>query len=494
MNSYDSLPYDSSPIAETHPGQLATMAALFGMQAAHPERCRVLELGCASGGNLIPLAFYQPESQFVGLERSPVQTRAGQALIERLALRNVTLSEGDILDFAWNGEPFDYIIAHGVFSWAPEAVREKIFEIAARHLAPGGIAYLSYNTLPGWRLRGMLRDALRHAASGVSAPGEQLARARRQLEALSEAFSGMDTHAAKHLAAEIARLRTRPDSYLYHEYLEDVNVPFLFSDFAVLARRHGFVYLTDASPEWLLPDALPNPAVAWLRAIGDRMEREQQLDFLISRSFRRSLLVRAGTNPHGPQFEALASLALYSSARPRKDLRLNRPLRVEFALPDGNKAEVEHPLTKAALAHLAAVYPDSLAFTRLAEIARQTVVTAGGQRYAEQQEQLFGELAGLFLHQAVMATPAARAWPRMAQRVAEDKPRANALARVLAETGATHLATPRHGAFPIGDAERRMISRMDGQHGVEDIARAAGISRAGTEKTIAAFSYQGLTI
>lgn len=491
MDSYDALPYDSIPIPETHPERMATMAALFGVAAAAPERCRVLELGSASGGNLIPLAFYHPESRFVGLERSAVQARAGQAMIERLALPNVTLIEGDILDFTWSGEPFDYFITHGVFSWAPAPVRDKIFEIASRVLAPDGIAYISYNTLPGWRLRGMLRDALRHASAGGTTPAERMDLARRQLERLAEAYAGMEAYAAKHLAAEIARLRTRPDSYLYHEYLEETNEPMTFSDFAAAASRHGLAHLTDASPEWLIPDALPEKATAMLLSIDDSIEREQQLDFLISRAFRRSLLVRAGTAAlAGPDFERLASLSFFGTARAGKDLRLMRPQRVDFVLPDGRRAQVEHPLTKAALAHLSAVYPDSVNFTELADIARRAVLAAGGQRYADQPEHLFGELAGLFLHQVVEVTPLARAWPRSAQA----RPHAHALARAMAETGSGQLPTMRHGFFPIGELERRVLMLMDGQHDPEGIARTAGISRTDTEKIVAALTYQGLTI
>jgi hypothetical protein len=41
------------------------VAALHGLDAPPVTRCRVLELGCASGGNLIPMAGTLPDCRFV---------------------------------------------------------------------------------------------------------------------------------------------------------------------------------------------------------------------------------------------------------------------------------------------------------------------------------------------------------------------------------------------------------------------------------------------
>ncbi|MDJ0892600.1 MAG: class I SAM-dependent methyltransferase, partial [Gammaproteobacteria bacterium] len=81
-DSYDQLPYESTPITETHPESLAVLGRWFGVQAPAPERCRYLELGCASGGNLIPLAWRFPQGRFLGIELSRRQVADGQALIE----------------------------------------------------------------------------------------------------------------------------------------------------------------------------------------------------------------------------------------------------------------------------------------------------------------------------------------------------------------------------------------------------------------------------
>src|SRR4051794_6758842 len=90
-NSYDEIPYGDNFFPYTHPIHLATMGLIFGIEPPPLDRCRVLELGCAGGGNLLPMALELPDAQFVGIDLSPRQIAEGQAVIERLGLRNVDL-------------------------------------------------------------------------------------------------------------------------------------------------------------------------------------------------------------------------------------------------------------------------------------------------------------------------------------------------------------------------------------------------------------------
>ena len=95
--SYDEVPYPSGAFEQTHPDRLATVATLFGMKPAPIERCRVLELGCASGGNLVPMAHALPGASFLGVDISSREIADGLPWIERLGLRNLRLEQGDIL-------------------------------------------------------------------------------------------------------------------------------------------------------------------------------------------------------------------------------------------------------------------------------------------------------------------------------------------------------------------------------------------------------------
>ena len=179
--SYDEVPYESHPYPQSHPDRLATIATLFGMKPAPIARCRVLELGCATGGNLIPLAASLPESEFVGIDGSTRQIADGQALIDTLKLGNVKLRCADFNEVGDEGQ-FDYIIAHGVYSWIADDLQEKLLEICGKLLSPNGVAYVSYNSYPGWHMFDMARNAMLFRIRGMTEP-EERAKTARELPA-----------------------------------------------------------------------------------------------------------------------------------------------------------------------------------------------------------------------------------------------------------------------------------------------------------------------
>jgi SAM-dependent methyltransferase len=152
------------------------VAILAGLSPAPVERCRVLELGCARGGNLIPMGVGLPGGSFIGFDLSAGQVAAARAVIDALGLENVAIHHKNILEVGEEIGTFDYIICHGTYSWVPAEVQEKILEISARNLAPDGVACISYNTYPGWRLRGLTRDMMCYHAGRYDRPGD---RARR---------------------------------------------------------------------------------------------------------------------------------------------------------------------------------------------------------------------------------------------------------------------------------------------------------------------------
>src|SRR5947209_3027657 len=159
-DSYDAVPYESHPFAQSHPDRLAAVGTVFGMTPSL-TRARVLEVGCAAGGNLLPMAASLPHWEFVGIDLSSVQIERGTADLRALGLAIARLLAMDLLDFDDALGTFDYIVAHGVLSWVPRPVQDKLFAVCAQHLGPQGIAYISYNTLPGWSSRRTVRDAMR---------------------------------------------------------------------------------------------------------------------------------------------------------------------------------------------------------------------------------------------------------------------------------------------------------------------------------------------
>ena len=74
------------------------MATLLDLNPPSVEACRVLEIGCACGGNIIPMAESLPQSQFVGIDLSERQIAIGQRAIERLSLQNIELVAMNLMD------------------------------------------------------------------------------------------------------------------------------------------------------------------------------------------------------------------------------------------------------------------------------------------------------------------------------------------------------------------------------------------------------------
>jgi len=168
--SYNQVRYLGRPLKQTHPDRLATVAGLFGMPAAAPSECRVLELGCGDGGNLIPMALGLPRSGFTGIDLAGDAIREGCAVVSALGLRNITLRQLDLMEAGPELGEFDYIIAHGLYSWVPPEVRERLLHVCRAHLAPSGVAYVSYNTYPGFHRREMFREMMLYHVRGSKIP------------------------------------------------------------------------------------------------------------------------------------------------------------------------------------------------------------------------------------------------------------------------------------------------------------------------------------
>ncbi len=187
---YDELPYPGGSYTQTHPDRLATLAILFGMTPAPVERCRVLELGCGDGGNLIPMAFALPKSSFFGVDLAGTAISRGLELIGQLGLANIRLHQVNLIDMgdmSADSARYDYIIAHGLYSWVPPDVRERILEICKSQLAPNGVAFVSYNAYPGGHLHDTVREMMRFHTRHVTDAREKVRQARELLEFLVEA-------------------------------------------------------------------------------------------------------------------------------------------------------------------------------------------------------------------------------------------------------------------------------------------------------------------
>ena len=189
QKSYDSVPYESFSYYQTHPHHLYTVARLFNHQPVDFRKARVLEIGCAGGVNILSQALLYPESKYLGFDISGEQVDQANELLSSLKLKNVEFQKKDILDFDTkkHAGSFDYIMCHGIFSWVPSAVQEKILEICDKCLSEKGLAVISYNTLPGWNAVRSLREMMVFHTSRFKAPKDQIAQAKALLEFLKSA-------------------------------------------------------------------------------------------------------------------------------------------------------------------------------------------------------------------------------------------------------------------------------------------------------------------
>jgi methyltransferase-like protein/ubiquinone/menaquinone biosynthesis C-methylase UbiE len=468
MDPYDSFPYDSIAFPETHPANLAVLGRLFGLETTNPERCRVLELGCASGGNLIPMAWYLPRSEFLGIDLSRRQIEDGQAQVAELALSNIELRQGDILKLGEELGQFDYLIAHGVFSWVPEAVREHLLGLVPRLLAPAGLCYLSYNCLPGWRMRGMLRDILVYACRDATTPSARLDAAQSALQRIASAVEGLEALSARYLAEEIRNLRDSHPSYLFFEYLAEHNRAFLFSELASDFDRSGLRYLCDTDLRTLFPSTYGETVDRTLADIEDGFELEQWLDFVTNRNFRQSVLCRADARLEDEiDLARFASLSFCADLRPDGKPDLRRIEETAFATPGGNRLNVSHPLTKALISRLSALYPDCVPLDELMPEAARQVAAAGAGALASGVNDCLAELFSLYAHRAVTARPR----PLRARVRDGKKPKVSPLAATQVRSGARRVATVHHGNLDLDSFATRLLLYLDGRHTPEQAAQ-----------------------
>ena len=450
-SSYDEVPYSRKPYPQSHPDRLAVMATLFGMHPTPIDRCRVLELGGGSGGNIIPMASSLPGSQFLGVELSERQVADGQATIKALGLKNVEIRRLDILGVTKQLGAFDYIIAHGVYSWVTGEVRDKLLQICSENLSPDGVAYVSYNTYPGWHSRGMLRDMMLYHTKEFSKSSERIAQSRTLL-AFFAGFAVADNPYTAAFKAELELLGKQPDSYLFHDHLEDFNEPVYFHEFADHADRHGLQFLAEADFGAMNATSLSPETAAALDAIsGELVKTEQFMDILRNRRFRQTLLCRKSIALERNLTPRLVEgFEIASAAKPlsqQVDIQSSKP--EAFQLANGTKFTSTVPIVKAAFRQLAEVWPQSVSFGEVARTAASS----------EDAQMLAAQILEGYAHDFVVLR--SRKAPFVT--TITDRPVASALARHQAGSG-DPVTNQLHESGLLDDFDRHMLQLLDGRN------------------------------
>jgi methyltransferase-like protein/SAM-dependent methyltransferase len=294
-NAYDAVPYASFPYPYSSHERMYTIGRLFGMQPPDYKNARVLELGCASGGNILPLACLFPDGKFTGVDSSRVQIDMATAHARNLGLKNIEFRYQSILDITENLGKFDYIITHGILSWVPTEVQDKIFEVSNRNLSENGIAYISYNTYPGWNFIKCLRDMMLYHTANFSDPARKVTEAANLLEFIRKANKSSENNPYFQVIGNELKILEKTDaSYLLHDHLEEHNEPCYFHQFMQKAQANSLQYLGETSLSSMYIGNLADEAAKTLWQIANDIVRvEQYMDFIRNRRFRCTLLTHA---------------------------------------------------------------------------------------------------------------------------------------------------------------------------------------------------------
>jgi SAM-dependent methyltransferase len=431
---------------ETHPDRLAAVGRLFGMRPAPVAECSVLEIGCGDGSNLVPMAYGLPGSFAVGVDLAPGPIAAAQRMAGDLELSNIRLVTADLRDIDEEYGTFDYVIAHGVYSWVPADVREGLLRVCAERLAPQGIAFVSYNVFPGRQMRQLLREMMLYQTRRAPGPRQRIEQARSFLHTIAE--GRLAPPAWRELLQQEATILLEKDAgSFWHDDLAPVNQPMYFHEFAAQAAGHGLQYLGDADSRVMF-----DPWRSSGEAPEDPLECEQYLDFLRCRRFRESLLCRADValdrNP-GP--ERMREFLFAAPSRRAKN--------GEIEGLNGVRVAPGHVELEAIVSALGDAYPLPLSFDDLAPY--------GGEGL---EEILFALVRSGFASFHVHDFPC--------EETVTPRPCASHLARWQAERGSL-VTNACHMPVQLEDADVGLLLQLDGTRAVAESEALAWFARMG---------------
>jgi SAM-dependent methyltransferase len=358
---YQARPYPPMSHPVTHPALIAAAATLAGLDPVAADHARVLEIGCASGHNLLPLAQAYPQAQFVGVDFSEPAIQLAREAATAAKLNNISFVAKDLRAFDPGEDRFDYVIAHGVFSWVDQQTQTALLDLCQKALAPSGVACISYNVLPGWALRqplAMLAGALAKHPSAAATSELPL----NGLPDLFDAFFAESTTSyGEHLRQNAHDMAAKGPDILAFDDLAPINQPCYFVEFLDAANRAGLRYLGESNPSENTPTELPDAAREKLKVYADDPRLLQQLiDFLLGRTFRTSLLSRTdGAELIDITYQRVLGLAARTSLRHAGSLRdFSAGARMRFTSGEEDVVtELDHPEAKALLSSLIEVSP-----------------------------------------------------------------------------------------------------------------------------------------
>jgi methyltransferase-like protein len=457
FSTYDEVPYPGHAYPETHPDLLASIGVLAGMEPPPVRSCRVLEIGCGDGSNIIPMAVALPNAKFVGIDLAERPIRQAQAIIDRLAIRNITVQVMDLLEFTSDFGRFDYIVAHGFYSWVPPHVQTKLLSVCQQQLTQNGIAFISYNTFPAAHFRRASRDIMLFHLKTNREPGDPVRQAKSIIGLIVESVEG-ETAWKTVLRDELTRIGKRDENVVCHDELSEVYSPVYFSDFIASAALHGLQFLQEAFLNETISSPLKPELERTLREYsgGDLTAYHQYLDFIRFRGFRRTLLCRSEIPlRRDVQEERLPALLL---ASPLRETSRKADGKITFKIQqEPGSVETDHSIMIGVIQRLEQIWPRAESF---ADLLQHVITRVPSDVLVDARSALMEALVLLISKTLVQC----RTQDLPVPANISNKPIASPLARLQAENG-TMLTTLMHTHIEIEDQRTREFLRLlDGSH------------------------------
>lgn len=288
-------------IDELTPNKLRLVAATAGLVPPPIDDFDYCELGCAHGDTTAALAAAYPKARFLGVDIGAEHVVSARKLARDGALENVGFLESDFEALIADETigPFDYVTAHGLWSWISPAKRQALREFARAKLKPGGLFFVSYNAMPGWGAVEPLRQLLLSplgAPSGANEPS--IERARRGFT-FAETMAAAGAEYFKRNPATTDMLTTMAKvglPYVVHEYLHEHWAPMYFARVAY-EMSESDLHFAGVLPTFLnFRDAAIPEAVELVLKDTDRITFESLKDFALNEFFRRDVYVKGRTS------------------------------------------------------------------------------------------------------------------------------------------------------------------------------------------------------
>jgi SAM-dependent methyltransferase len=429
------------------------VGTLFGLAPAAAERCRVLELGCGDGANLLSMAQTLPSSSFVGVDASAAAIQRGSELATAAGLTNVELRVARLEGLPDDLGGFDYIVSHGVYSWISPQARGALLDCCGERLGSEGIAYVSYNAYPGSHVRDMTREILRYHVRDTIEPDARLEQAHR----LMRTIIAIDEPSpyARALREQMERMLNYSDALLFHDDLAEISTPFYFHEFVEHVAAHGLKFLSEADLSESRMDGVPAGAAELFQAVADDpLAREQYLDFFKNRTFRCTLLCRSEAPVRRTINDVhLERFAISSPARLVPDD--DRAGRETFVTPEGYSVTTSDSLVLAALHALAGCWPAALGFSALLDRSLGAADEPPALATARLRAILLDAYIARVVHLHSTAPPVSAG--------TGERPRASPLARAQCAAGLPAVSSLLHvNACLEGEIEPRLLPLLDG--------------------------------